>query len=348
MTTSRIMALSKVAFVLLAVMLIVQVMLPAGLRAWRFDPLTDPVHAHPERVDDSAGMSSVIHVGSAGQVDAGDGVSTASVVSVEGRPLLFADDFDGASLDESKWNPHYWWRDDEDGCTIAPNNELQWYQPDDVIVADGTLKLRGQQRTVTTCDGEVYNFTSGVVTTGKEAWDHPEPDKFAFLYGYAEARLKMPLGQGLWPAFWLLSCDQEWPPEIDVMEFLGHKPTITHMTYHYLDDEGTHRGSGDWWTGPDFSSDWHTFAIDWRPDAIVWYVDGVERYRFTDATRIPHEPMYLVLNLAIGGDWPGPPNETTPFPSYFEADYVKVWSPTATDTDPSAQQARLADETSQS
>jgi len=339
--------------VLLIAITAMYVMWPASLQAWPVIPFRDLSQSDTGR---SVGLTSDVTSQENGYwLDAMsnhnrsvDPMNMPELSSTSNRTLLFSDDFDATALDESKWNPHYWWRDDEDGCTIAPNNELEWYQPDDVIVADGILKLRAQQRTVTTCDGAVYHFTSGVVTTGKEAWDHPDADKFAFQYGYAEARLKMPLGQGLWPAFWLLSSDQEWPPEIDVMEFLGHKPNITHMTYHYLDDEGTHRGKGDWWTGPDFSSDWHTFAIDWRPDAIVWYVDGVERYRYTDATRIPHEPMYLVLNLAIGGDWPGPPDDTTPFPSYFDVDYVRVWSPMAPDADPSAQQAFLGDESSQS
>ncbi|MBL8015490.1 MAG: family 16 glycosylhydrolase, partial [Candidatus Doudnabacteria bacterium] len=65
--------------------------------------------------------------------------------------------------------------------------------------------------------------------------------------------------------------------------------------------------------------------IDWQPDALVWYVDGIERWRFIDAANIPSEPMYLLLNLAVGGDWPGPPDASTIFPSYYEIDYVRVW-----------------------
>jgi len=326
MTNSRKMTPSKAVFLLLSIILIAQGASPARLRAWRFDPLSDLVHAHIGRSIESTDAYAAPFKENAQQPDFNGYVSPSSVVSIQGRPLLFSDDFEGTTLDESRWNPHYWWHDEEDGCTIVPNNELQWYQPDDVLVSNGILRLRAQKRPIVTCGGETYNYTSGVITSGADDWAHPAGDKFAFTYGYAEARLKMPLGQGLWPAFWFLPCDQEWPPEVDVMEFLGDRPSITHMTYHYLDDSGNYAEQGDWWVSPhDFSAEWHTFGLDWRPDAMIWYVDGVERYRYTDQRRIPSEPMYLVLNLAVGGDWPGPPDASTVFPSYFEVDYVKVW-----------------------
>jgi beta-glucanase (GH16 family) len=82
---------------------------------------------------------------------------------------------------------------------------------------------------------------------------------------------------------------------------------------------------GSQWQGPDFSQDWHVFALDWRPDALVWFVDGVERWRFTDASAIPAESMYLLINLAVGGEWPGSPDATTVFPSLLLVDYVRVW-----------------------
>ncbi len=238
--------------------------------------------------------------------------------------LMFADEFDGSTLDSSRWVPSYWWGDH--GCTISTNGELEWYQPDNVQVSDGVLRLRAEKQTVTGAEGKTFDYTSGVVTTGKECWQDPKPDKFSFLYGYAEMRAKIPQGQGLWPAFWLLSCDQDWPPEIDVMEILGHQPNITHMTVHYPCDDGSAASNGRNWSGPDFSAGWHTFGVDWQPNAIVWYVDGLERGRHTDAAHIPTEPMYLLLNLAVGGAWPGAPDASTVFPAYFEIDYVHVWS----------------------
>jgi hypothetical protein len=109
------------------------------------------------------------------------------------------------------------------------------------------------------------------------------------------------------------------------MEILGDKPNVTEMHYHYLDGSGTHQGPGKAWTGPDFSAGWHTFGVDWQPNAIVWYVDGVERWRFTDASAITSKAQYLLLNLAVGGNWPGSPNASTPFPSDYLVDYVRVW-----------------------
>ena len=83
--------------------------------------------------------------------------------------------------------------------------------------------------------------------------------------------------------------------------------------------------SGSSWTGPDFSAGWHTFGVEWEPGAIVWYVDGIERWRFTVTSRIPNEPMHVLLNLAVGGEWPGSPDTSTAFPSYYDVDYVRVW-----------------------
>jgi beta-glucanase (GH16 family) len=238
--------------------------------------------------------------------------------------LLFDDEFDGPALDTHKWVPTYWWG--SNGCTIATNGELEWYLPDEVSVSNGTLKLQASKRTVTGGDGKTYNYTSGVVTTGKACWQDAAPDKFTFQYGYVEMRAKAPKGRGLWPAFWLLSGDQDWPPEIDVLEILGHQPNIAYMTVHFEDAEGVHRSSGGQWTGPDFSAGWHTFGVDWQPTAIVWYVDGVERRRYTIRDHIPAEPMYLLLNLAVGGTWPGAPDASTVFPASYEVDYVRVWS----------------------
>ncbi len=104
------------------------------------------------------------------------------------------------------------------------------------------------------------------------------------------------------------------------MEILGNQPTAYHMNFHYVGGD-----AGYTWNGPDFSAGWHVLGLDWEPNAIVWYVDGVERWRYTDTAHIPNEAEYLLLNLAVGGDWPGPPNGSTPFPSYFDVDYVRVW-----------------------
>ena len=149
---------------------------------------------------------------------------------------------------------------------------------------------------------------------------------FAQEYGYFEIRAKVPAGQGLWPAFWLLPVTTEWPPEIDVFEILGDEPRTVHMHVHYEDASGRHQDNGTAFRSPDdFSRDYHTFAVKWGPERIVWYVDGVERHRAEGKRASPNGRMYLIANLAVGGDWPGAPDETTAFPASFDIDYVRVY-----------------------
>jgi beta-glucanase (GH16 family) len=111
-----------------------------------------------------------------------------------------------------------------------------------------------------------------------------------------------------------------WPPEIDIMELLGHEPTRVYMTHHWgaWPNVQSHGGS---YAGPDFSQDFHTFAIEWRPGLLIWLVDGV--LRFVSTTHVPDEPFFIILNTAVGGDWPGNPDQTTVFPQYHEIDYVR-------------------------
>ena len=263
------------------------------------------------------------------------------------RTLLFSDEFDASQLDQSKWTTCFWW--ETDGCTIRTNNELEWYQPDDVIVDSGILRLRAQERTIdatipnSPTHGEsevvIYQYTSGMISTGRDYWETTAPIRFEYKYGYAEMRARIPSGTGLWPAFWMISSDHEWPPEIDAMEILGNDPTTTHMNVHYLDSQGNHGSYGEAWSGIDFSEGWHTFGVDWQPYALTWYVDGVARASTTDPAHIPTGHLYLVANLAVGGNWPGAPDAATLFPSFFEIDYIKVWDvapssepPTATPT----------------
>jgi hypothetical protein len=151
------------------------------------------------------------------------------------------------------------------------------------------------------------------------------PPGFTFTYGYVEARVRVPAGQGLLPALWLLPASYRSRPEIDVVEILGQEPNVDRMHLHYIAPDGTERDPGAAWRGPDFSAGWHTFGVDWRPDAVVWYVDGVERWRLDDPDAVPAEPMYVVATLAVGGDWPGTPGASTEFPASFDLDYVRVW-----------------------
>jgi beta-glucanase (GH16 family) len=226
--------------------------------------------------------------------------------------LAFGDNFNGTTLNLRKWNTCYWWSD-AGGCTNSYNNELQWYQPDDVFLENGSLRLQAQARSVKSG----YNYTSGMVTT---------EGKFSFQYGYFEIRAKVPQGQGLWSAFWTLPTNRNlWPPEIDVMEVLGHQPERIYLSNHFRNNGEADFATQDY-IGDDFSADFHRFGVLWESDRIIWVVDGVERFRVTD--NIPNIPMYLLINLAVGGNWPGPPNNTTVFPNYYDIDYIRVWQKT--------------------
>ncbi|MEA2973857.1 MAG: hypothetical protein QOG82_2315 [Actinomycetota bacterium] len=243
------------------------------------------------------------------------------VGSSGGANLVFSDEFDGTALNSGKWHTCSWWSSTT--CSIETNNELELYTKNNVSVASGMLKLQARKENAVAWNGKTYNYTSGMISSGGRSGSIPAG--FTYKYGYAEARVKVPAGQGLWPAFWTLPSDYSWPPEIDIMEILGNKPNQQEMHYHYLNSAGVHQGPGQAWVGPDFSADWHTFGVDWQPNAMIWYVDGVERWRFTDASAITAKPQYLLLNLAVGGNWPGSPNAATPFPSDYLVDYVRVW-----------------------
>jgi beta-glucanase (GH16 family) len=230
--------------------------------------------------------------------------------------MVFDDEFSSSSLDTTKWHTCFWWADTT--CSIESQHELELYNPQDVSVQNGLLVLKAQKRDMVAWNGTTYHYTSGMVMTGGRKGKITPG--FTFTYGYAEARVKVPAGQGIWPAFWMLPANYSTRPEIDIMEILGNQPNVYHMNYHYIGGD-----MGKTWTGPDFSTGWHVLGIDWSPSAIVWYVDGVERWRYTDTANISKDASYLLLNLAVGGDWPGAPNSSTVFPSYYQIDYVRAW-----------------------
>jgi beta-glucanase (GH16 family) len=230
-----------------------------------------------------------------------------------GWKLVFSDEFDGSKLDQTKWNTCYPWVEADGGCTNSGNNEMEWYQPDEVFVEDGLLRLRAQERSVK----EGFPYTSGMVTSH---------ERFAYQYGYIESRQKMPAGKGLWPAFWLLPEEVKWPPEIDILEVLGHAPTTVHTTVHFTTDGKNHLSQGSSYSGPNFAAEYHTFGLLWEPNLLVWYVDGVERFSVErEGVNVPSEPFYILINLAVGGNWPGAPDKKTQFPAFYEIDYVRVW-----------------------
>ncbi len=238
--------------------------------------------------------------------------------------LIFDDEFNGSSLDKTKWVPCFRWTDGT-GCATTTTPQT-WYSPSNVIISNGTLKLRTQNHPVT-MDGKAYPYTSSMITTGPVD-NTKTPAKFLFTYGYMEIRAKVPKGQGLWSAFWALPLDDSGLPELDISEVLtgaGLTTYINNMTYGVTNDNAGSSGAS--WTSPvDLASGFHTYAVDWEPNAIRWYVDGIERRTaFTDKKNITAKQMYLLLQLEVGGTWPGSPDKSTPFPSAYEIDYIKVW-----------------------
>lgn len=233
----------------------------------------------------------------------GKSVSFNISTSIPDKPgwwLIWHDEFDGAALDASKWVA--------EDADLVKNNELQYYSPDEVYLHDGVLTLRSQKRTI----GH-NSYTSGLVESR---------GNFSNRYGRYEIRAKLPKGKGIWPAHWMLPESGGWPPEIDIMECLGDDPYTVYGTVHWGVWPNNSWAGGEY-RGPDYSEDFHTFAVEWEEGEIRWYVDDTLYLRATN--HIPQEPFYIILNTAVGGNWPGNPDETTVFPQYHDIDYVRVY-----------------------
>jgi len=241
--------------------------------------------------------------------------------------LVWSDEFDGpngSSPDASKWTFDM-------GGGGWGNNELETYtnRPQNAFLRDGTLVIQALRETYTGPDNIPRDYTSArLKTQGLAQW----------TYGRVEARMKLPFGQGIWPAFWMLGADiaqADWPNcgEIDIMENIGREPSIIHGTIHGPAYSGG-SGIGSAYTLPNnqrFADDFHLFAVEWEPNVIRFYAD-----RQLYATRSPSElpsgaswvfdkPFFIILNVAVGGDWPGNPDATTVFPQTLAVDYVRVY-----------------------
>lgn len=239
------------------------------------------------------------------------GVATTASLgcAAQGPPsgqLIFGEEFDGQAVNDAIW-------DNEMAWGRYTTGQLEHYSPEALLVEDGTLAITASDD----ADGQRNRpYRSGVVSSH---------DRFDFTYGYVEIRARVPSGVGLWPAFWLAPASEDSGSEIDVFEILGHEPEVVYMTLHYDDEGGEHQEPGLSYKGPNYSDDYHTYAVHWTPDAVVWYIDGIERARQTEG--VPDEPMYLIANLAVGGEWPGSPDDTTRFPASLVIDWIRVYEP---------------------
>ncbi len=247
------------------------------------------------------------------------------VPEIEGYSLLWNDEFSGSALDESKWNyePH------EPGWT---NEELQEYttSTDNVFLRDGKLVIKAIKSEK---NGKDY-YTSGKVT-GQNKTD--------FSYGKVVVSAKVPEGQGLWPAIWMMPKEEsyygQWPKcgEIDIMEVLGNDVSTSYGTLHFGEPHGEIQGT---WglTGQTYADSFHEYSVEWEPGEIRWYIDGnlynTANDWFTavqgeDEKPYPapfDQPFFVQMNLAVGGTWPGNPDATTDFDkAEFEIDYVRVY-----------------------
>ncbi|MBK8907078.1 MAG: glycoside hydrolase family 16 protein [Rhodospirillales bacterium] len=237
--------------------------------------------------------------------------------------LSFHDDFDHLDLWSEAggiWKTSYVWGND-----IVINEELQYYVDPRVHgvmpfrVADSVLSIEAApapKALQSAIGGQEY--TSGLITTEQA---------FAQLYGYFEVRAQIPAGQGLWPAFWMLPSVETWPegvdvlPEIDVLEALGQDPATYHTTVH--SNAGATTANQRTHSVGDLSAGFHDFGVDWSPSAITFYLD---RKPLSVVPTPPdmHTPMYVLLNLAVGG-WAGAPDKSTEFPAHFRIDRVRVY-----------------------
>ncbi len=236
--------------------------------------------------------------------------------------LVWSDEFNGSGLDLSKWSyqigtgtPLIGWG----------NNELQYYtnRPANVDVFNGNLWIVAQRENF----GGMQYTSARIRTKNKGDW----------RYGRIEMRAKLPRGRGIWPAFWMMPTDEvfgSWPRsgEIDIMELVGHEPNRVHGTIHFGNAWPQNQYQGTFYTLPQgtFNDDYHTFWIEWQQNEIKWYVDSTLYF-----TRAPanlgganwpfNERFHIILNVAVGGNWPGSPDSTTVFPQAMVVDYVRVY-----------------------
>lgn len=257
------------------------------------------------------------------------GQASPPVSAPQGWNLVWSDEFngpDGSSPDSSKWVL-------ETGGNGWGNNELEYYTSriQNAHLQGGNLIITALAEDYTGPDGVIRKYTSARLKT---------QGKFSQTYGKFEARIKIPFGQGLWPAFWMLGTNIDqvgWPAsgEIDIMENIGREPSTVHGTIHgpgYSGAQGI--GSPFSLASGRFADDYHLYAVEWEPNVIRFYVDNA-----LYATRTPADlpagarwvydtPFFVLLNVAVGGSWPGNPDTTTKFPQIMSVDYVRVYSRT--------------------
>lgn len=258
---------------------------------------------------------------------AANGIGAPVSPAVVGWTLSWSDEFGGpagATVDQTRWTFDV-------GGGGWGNQELQSYtdRPRNAhLSGDGSLVIDVLRESHTGPDGIARDYTSARLKT---------QGLFTQTYGRFEARLKIPSGQGIWVAFWMLGADIAslgWPAcgEIDIMENIGREPGVVHGTFHGPGYSGG-EAIGAPFTLPSgrFADDFHVFAVEWEPQGVRWSVDG-QVYLTRTPANLPagtrwvfDHPFFLILNVAVGGSWPGSPDATTTFPQQMFVDYVRVY-----------------------
>jgi beta-glucanase (GH16 family) len=265
----------------------------------------------------STGGTSTGGAGSGGGNSTG-GVSCSSATA--GYRVVWNDEFEGPSgsaVDAAKWTHDV-------GGNGWGNSELEYYTDgasNAALDGNGNLVITAKKQSM-----GGMNYTSARIKT---------QGLYSFTYGRVESRMKIPSGQGLWPAFWMLGNDiatNNWPAcgEIDIMENIGKEPDIIHATIHGPGYSAGQGPTNQYSLPAPVASAFHVFAIEWEQSEIRWYVDGT-LYSTKTTANIPSgakwvysHPFFIILNVAVGGGWPGSPDSTTTFPQQMVVDYVRV------------------------
>lgn len=233
-----------------------------------------------------------------------------------GWELVWRDEFDGPELDPEHWTfdtgGHGW-----------GNDELQYYtdRPENARIENGALLIEARREDYL---GRPYT-SARLKTQGRGAWQ----------FGRIVARIQLPAGQGVWPAFWMLGDNFDrvgWPDcgEIVIMENRGREPHLIHGMAHgpgYSGGGGF--GAAHQLAGAPYAAGYHEFAIEWAPEGIRWLVDRTPYAELSpsavDGPWVFDQPFFILINVAVGGRWPGDPDETTVFPQVMRLDYVRVY-----------------------
>lgn len=236
--------------------------------------------------------------------------------SYPGLSLVWQDEFDGTALKSTNWTH-------ELGGSGFGNNELQYYQEQNTLVENGMLIIKAKKENV---GGKSYT-SSRIITQGKKT----------FKFGRIDIRAKLPKGQGMWPALWMLGSNITtvgWPKcgEIDIMEMIGGtgNDNKVHGTVHW-DNGGVHAqygGSKALTDGKIFADEFHVFSITWDASFITWYIDDVKFHVIDitpDGLSELRQDAFFIFNVAVGGNWPGSPDASTRFPQFMAVDYVRVF-----------------------